>query len=279
LSEKNSLLRLLAAGSEPDAPADDVRTALRQAADLVARERPLLPPAEAALVDGLPGVLIFAAMTRSGAPVPTADAYAGLKATRPSAHDLESLHELSKRVLGALLQTERFAEEVQGIPPEQQSLGLQYAEAVLRQAEVVTRLEKLGSDAPLQSGLADPERERVDAFLLYRNLRGRFQTLDSLVASWRRLARLLADRPQSLQFEEYCDWLVRRDDLEEILMLLSPTTRRDIERGIRDLDERFAQSTISTPVAVRRASPWSAQRWWWYRRPEPIAPDFLARLP
>ena len=142
----------------------------------------------------------------------------------------------------------------------------------------MARLNNLGDDAPLQTALPAQERNRIAEFLLYRNLKGNFETLDSMVAAWQRFAETLRNHPESLGHEEYDDWLTKRDSLEEALSLLSPGTRKDVEARVRRLDERFAGATRAVSTSIRPHSPWRPQRWWWFRVPRDMGESFRARL-
>jgi hypothetical protein len=293
--ERSTILRLLAAGlsleaiterfsdrSDRRVTTDEVRTVLRQAATLMEEGASLLPPAQAAFVDHFPAVLAFATLTRSTPQGGSADASASLRgfsSSRPSVEDLGLLRSLSHRAIRAYLDEDDELSDLPGAgQPAQDSVALQYAEAVLRQAEVLARLNDLGEEAPLQTALPRPDRVRIDEFLLYRNLRGRFETLDSLVASWQRLIHALEAHPQSLQYEEYDNWLTVRDSLEDALSLLPPASRRGLEARVRPLDEGFVEATHAVPSTIKPTSPWRAQRWWWYRVPHPIHNDFQNRL-
>jgi hypothetical protein len=293
--ETSTVLRLVAAGLSPEAVAervsnrydqrvttDDVRSVLRYAAALMDDGASLLPPAKAAFVDHFQGVLAFATLTQSKAQDAFADASASFpsfRSARPSTEDLDRLRRLSHRVIRSYLgDCSDFTAFPEAERPEQRSVALQYAEAVLRQAEVIARLNGLGDDAPLQTALPIPDRNRIAEFLLYRNLRGHFETLDSLVAAWQRLVEALKDHPESVGYEEYDDWLTKRDSLEDALSLLSPGTRKDLEARVRQLDERFLEATHATPSVIKPASPWEPERWWWYRIPHRLGKHFQDRL-
>jgi hypothetical protein len=220
-------------------------------------------------LDDFHAVVAFAALTRgkpqSGSMTPPAD--------------LDRLRTLSERLIGRYLGDDGEANYTPGDPDSQQhSVALQYVEAVLRQGEVIQRLKGLGDDAPLHTALPEPDRKRTDEFLLYRNLRGTFETLDSLIAAWQRLGAALKDRPESLLYEEYDDWLTKRDSLEDVLSLLSPATRDDLEANVRRLDERFLEATRPVRTSIKHRSPWAPQRWWWYRVPNGLE-SWSGRVP
>ena len=294
-AEKSTVLRLLAAGLSPDAvaerlsgrfdqrlTAEDVRTVLRYAAALMDDGAALLPPAEAAFVDHFDGVLAFATLTQGKPRGRAGDASASLPVfggSRPSAETLGRLRRLSRTVISAYLaDTPELADAPSAKHPEQRSVALQYAEALLRQAEVIAGLNDVGDDAPLQASLPAPDRNRISEFLLYRNLRGTFETLDTLVAAWQRLIEALEDHPESLIPEEYNNWLDKRDSLEDALSLLSPGARRDLEARVRRLDDRFLEGTDATQSTIKPTSPWTLQRWWWYRVPHRLDRRFQNRV-
>ena len=292
--EKSTVLRLFAAGLSPEAIAqrvsdrfdqrlttEDVRTVLRETEVLMQGGASLLPPAEAAFVDQFPAVLAFATLTRpkpQGGSVDASAGFRGLRSSRPSADDLARLGRLSHRLIGRYLDDGGEVSDPGGAGQPEGSVALQYAEAVLRQAEVIARLNALVEEAPLQAALPAPDQNRIVEFLLYRNLRGHFETLDSLLAAWERLIDALTDHPESLLYEEYVDWLTKRDSLKDALVLLSPGSRSNLEARVRELDERFLQATKAIPTTIDPTSPWTPRPWWWYRIPQRLDKDFKTRL-
>jgi hypothetical protein len=280
LADPSSVLRLLAAGCSPQRVAErlsegfdehwtisDVWSVLRETAVLLEAEAPLSPPAEAAFHDHFEGVVAFATLTRGDA-------------GSPSPPELDRLRALARRVVQRYLDAGDDATHVATtvIPPGQQSVALQYAEAVLRQSEIMRRLASLGEGEPLQAALPEPDRRRVDAFLLYRGLRGRFQTVDSLVDGWQRLVDGLNDHPESILYEEYEDWLIQRDSLETALSLISPAPRGALELRVRELDQGFLATTRPAGSSIKTTSTWRAGPWWWFRVPSRMSESVEARV-
>jgi hypothetical protein len=294
-SEHSTVLRLLAAGLSLEAVAerlshrsdrrvttDQIRSVLRHTAGLMDDGASLSPPAEGAFLDHFQGVIAFARLaqgTERAAPAHSSSGVPDVGSYRPTTEDLHALSRLARRVIREHLgEGDEFTDLPDAGRSEQQSVALQYAEALLREAEVVARLNDLGDDAPLQTALPPADRNRIADFLLYRNLRGKFETLDSLVAAWQRFAGALEDHPETLVQDEYNDWLMKRDSLEEALSLLSPGPREDLQTRVRTLDERFVGATRGVSTSIRRASIWRPQRWWWFRVPRHMGDSFRIQL-
>lgn len=264
--EDDGVLRLLAAGMSLDAienrlsferartQADirrDVNSILAHAAALV-REKSLQPPAEAAFVEK----------------------------NNVAASELDSLRALSERLLRAW-NSESSESSLVPDPKRERThyTALRYAEAVVRQEEVLEALGRVApSNAPMQSTLTGPDRERIDAFLLYRNTKGRFETLDSLADLWDRSVSWLEKKGETYIHDEWVDRLTGRDSLDDALALISPTNRDGLESRVRPLDGRFAAATLALSTSIRPRSPWRPQRWWWFRVPRRMGESFLARL-
>ena len=234
-------------------------------------KKSLLPPTKAGFVDGFAGLLTQTALVRDRAPMPTGAAHAAQRDSGggPLVPNLDEIRQLAERLLTAYLSDDcdspdRPRPEVQ----DDHAIALRYVEALMRQEEVIQALDGVDpGNSPLHASLAAPARERIDEFLLYRSIMGRFHTLDTLVDEWERLVDALEDHPDALLREEYEDWLTTRDVLADALLMLPPPTRREAESEVRCLDSRFL--ALSRPVApsIRPASTWQVQRWWWFRMP------------
>jgi hypothetical protein len=237
----------------------------------ITSKKSLLPPTKAGFVDGFAGLLTQAALVRERAPMPT-----GVPQTpqsdsdgEPVVPDLDSIRQLAERLLTAYLvddcdSPDRPRPEVQ----EEHGIALRYVEALMRQEEVIQALAEVDpGNSPLHASLAGRDRERINEFLLYRSIMGRFHTLDTLVDEWKRLVNALEDHPDAVLREEYEDWLTARDALANALSMLPPPKRWEAESQVRRLDSRFL--ALSRPVAtpIRPASGWRVQAWWWFRVP------------
>jgi hypothetical protein len=253
---------------------------LYETAALLEAESPLTPPAEAAFVAHFRAIVAFGALTRGKLRALQADETSLLPTSAtPSASELDGVRRLSQKLIRTYLEG---GNEPTNLPetgrPDRESVALQYAEAVLRQEEVIQRLQTLGEGSPLQVALPEPDRERANEFLLYRNLRGPFETLDSLLTSWEQLVDALQDHAESVLYEEYDNWLTKRDSLEDALLVLSPASRKDLEVRVRVIDEGFVEVTQAVPTSVKPAAPWRPQRWWWYRVPARLDKHFQHRV-
>jgi hypothetical protein len=242
----DAVLRLLASGMSVDAiakqPSRDLLGILARAAALV-RERDLLPPAQAALLE-TPGV-----------------------ETPPS--ELDALRSLSEQVLRAYLAGSGNSDYA----------ALRYAEAIVRQELILDELSRIDpNSSPLQARLSGMDRKRVDDYLLYRNVKGRFETLDSLEERWERTVAWVVERGKTFTHDEYVDRLISRDSLATAVSLLSPGPRSTLDRRVTPLDRRFFESTRATSGSIRPRVPWRPQRWWWFRVPIVLGMQFQDRL-
>src|SRR5215213_608546 len=267
--EKSTAVRLLAVGLSPEVIVERVahpHDVLADAAVLMS-ERLLLPPSEAAFVDGFAVFLTMAMLTRDRGLRPGAAYAAALDdpRSRPSAADLAAMKELSQRLTNAFLANDRdSADFPKTRSDERHGVALRYVEAFLRQEEVIEALGTIGAqNAPLHAALTDSERQRVDEFLLYRSIRGRFHALDSLVGEWRTLVTALETHPDFIDRDEYVNWLIARDHLADALSLLRDAV--EPHNVVRGLDERFCVATRPLARSVHRRSPWQRQGWWWFR--------------
>jgi hypothetical protein len=264
--EDDGVLRLLAAGMSLDAiesrlvsergptPAGarrDPKAILDRAAALV-RDKSLLPPAEAAFLE------------KHGI----------------ATSELDQLRSLSERLLRTSI-SEASRSSVLPDPKHERRhyTALRYAEALVRQDEILDALSRVdSSNAPLQSGLTEPDRKRIDDFLIYRGTKGRFETLDSLTDVWERSVAWVEDKGESYTHDEFVDRLITRDSLEDALSLVSPAGREPLESRVRPLDQRFLHGTRAVSTSIRPPSPWRFQGWWWFRVPRRIGKSFQARL-
>jgi hypothetical protein len=268
-------------GIEQPLSTADLHAALADAAQ-TANERALLPPAEAAFVDGFGGIVARAALT-SDKPLTIREAVAGARdgaPIRPSNAELEDLRALSKRLLGAYLADEVDSPDFPR-PKEDESHGiaLRYLEALLRQEEIVAKLGDLDPEtSPLHCGPAQAERARIDDFLLYRGVTGQSKTLDSLIMDWQRFVERLESEPDRFVYEVYEDRLIRRDVLEDAIGLIDPHMRDCLERHVRPLDDRFFAATRAAAEPIGPRSPWKPRRWWWHRHPRRLHKNFVDRL-
>jgi hypothetical protein len=238
LEGKDGILRTLAFGHPAQGSPSEIERALSRAAALV-KDGTLLPPAEAAFLE---------------------KPHVGLDST-------ESLGPAALRLLEAQLSgaPKPGGEGEEKIGPY---VAYRYAEALLRQEEVLEALSRVNDlNAPVQAGLPEADRARLDDYLLYRNVGGRFETLDSLLVRWARAIASLEATPESWIPDIYVDWLHTRDALEDALSVLSPVVRHTVESGVRSSDEAFLTLTRSRPRAFSPASRWRLRRWWWFREP------------
>ena len=264
--EEDGVLRLLAAGMSLDAIENrlssegartqaggrrDLKVILAHAAALV-REKSFLPSAGAAFLE------------KNGV----------------ATSELQSVRSLSERLLQACI-SESSDSTLLPDPKHEQThyVALRYAEALIRQEEVVEALGRVdSSNAPLQNRLTGPDRKRIDDFLLYRNTKGRFETLDSLTDVWERSVAWVEEKGESYVHDEFVDRLLSRDSLEDALSLISPIQRGSLESRVRPLDDRFVGGTRAVSTSIRPRSPWQPQRWWWFRVPLRMGDAFRARL-
>lgn len=233
----------------------DVRAILTDAAALCRRAR-LSAPAEAAFVEK-PGI------------------------TEPWRSDLGSLRLRSAELLETLASTDSAGATL-GKPAENHEefvAALRYAEALVRQEDVNEALGRLDAEtAPMQTRLTGPDRKRVEDFLVYRNVRGRFETLDSLISLWERFVTRIEKTSQSYAYDDYTDRLVSRDSLEDAISLLSPLASGDVAHNVCSLDSRFAAATHEITAPLRTPDPWKPQAWWWFRVPRQIGDQFRSQL-
>jgi hypothetical protein len=239
LEGKDGVLRALAFGHPPRGSRSEIERALSRAAAL-ARDGKLLPPAEAAFLE----------KPRVG---------------------IDSSDGLGPATLRLLESQPSRASDLSGGEGEDKLVpyvAFRYAEALLRQEEVLEALSRVNElNAPVQAGLPDADRARLEEYLLFRNVRGRFETLDSLVGQWGRAVASLKARPDAWVADVYADWLHTRDSLEHALSVLSPETRNGIEGAVRGCDEAFLALTRTRATPFSTASPWRLRRWWWFREP------------
>jgi hypothetical protein len=294
--EKSAVIRLLATGLRTEAVAKrisgqvgaheqfSIRDLHEVLAEVVAilKERRLLPPAETAFSERYGVVLALAALRQETPRLLPAEA-ATLR-DNPHVHltaaDLDDLRISARRVVEAYLDhgnpSLEFPQPRRSKPHD---IALQYAEALLRQEEILEALKDVDpEDLPLQAALTGADRERVEDFLLYRNLMGRFETLDSLVDQWERSVVWLERDAESCDHEDFSDRLLSRDSLEEALMLISPESGQAGVGHIRALDERFVAASDPVSASIRPNSPWRPQRWWWFRVPHHMGDSFRIRL-
>lgn len=232
-------------------PRRELGSILAHSAMLV-REGSLFPPAAAAYCD------------KHGVPV----------------SEFEAIRSLSERLLRALTAPAGDASAFPD-PKRERShyLALRYAEALVRQEEVLETMGRVDStSAPLQDQLPDAERARLDEFLLYRNTSGRFETFDSLIDLWERTVIWVEDDGERYTHDEFVDRLHSRDSLEEALAVLSPAVRDDAGSRVPSLDQRFVDGTHPVSSSIRPASPWKRQSWWWFRVPPIMGKHFQIRL-
>jgi hypothetical protein len=243
----SGVLRVLAAGATLDELADrlatdprmvragatDPATILGDAAELV-REHLLLPPAQAAFVRDDPGSDAVLERLPTAATAALRDLLAG----------------------GAPTKT------------DERALALRYAAAVVDQQQILELLgEARASESSRHTMLSTPDRERVEAFLLYRSLNRPHQTLDSLTHTWEQLIEELEGDGAHHMYEEHVDWLTVRDSLETALSLLSPEGRSSIDPEINGLDARFLAATDAIGGSIDPPRSWEPQAWWWFRLP------------
>jgi hypothetical protein len=274
LGVNSAVLRLLATGvpllaiperlSKRRAPGFsvvDLRAVLTHARS-VARETSLLPPAEAAFF----GRHLL----------PPAGGFDGTPGVELSASDLDALRSRALDLIDKYLSDTRTATdepEPQGDPMD--SAALQYAEALLRQEEVISDLRRASADeASLHARITGTDRARFEELLLNRG----GTRLDFLVDMWSRFVRAVETEPESLGYEEYENWLSARDVLEDVISLLSPSARQTIETYVRPLDHSMFEATREAASSIRPRAPWQPQRWWWYRVPSPMGQYFKQRL-
>lgn len=265
-NEDDGVLRLLAAGVSLDMIANrlsfeysrrplgtrrDLEEILARAVTLV-RAKSLFPPAEAAFRE------------KNGV----------------AASELDSVRSLSERLLKACIAESRDSSSLPDPKREQAHYkALRYAEALVRQDEILEALGRVDSmNAPLQHRLTGTDRKRLDEFLLYRNTKGRFETLDSLSDLWEACVARVEDDGGSYVHDEFVDRLTGRDSLEHALSLLSPAARETVEARVRRFDDRFVQATRGVSTSIRPYSPWRSQPWWWFRLPRNMGESFQARL-
>jgi hypothetical protein len=294
--ERSTVIRLLAAGVPPSGIVDrlskrsephqgfspeDLKSVLSDAG-VALKEKRLLPPAETAFTEGFGAVLALASLSQEKprlSPAETASMH-GDRRIRPTATDLDELRTLAQRLIHAYLARDPASPEYPRPKTRvRHNIALRYAEALLRQEEILDGLEQIDPQAsPLQAALTGTDRGSIEGFLLYRNLMGRFETLDSLADQWERSVIWVENDPASYGHEDFSDRLISRDSLEDALGLLSPRSRRGLEHRIRLLDERFFAATQAVSVSTRPCSPWCSQRWWWFRVPRLLGESFQHRL-
>lgn len=273
LADTRGLLRLLAAGLSPPAIAarrtegshadiseSDVRAALA-GVDVLVRDTPLLSPARA----GFLGRRLL----------PPAGAFGGSPGIDVSVEHLDELRTLAVSLLTAHATHQETdpAEPTAQPAPSMRSAALQYAEAILAQAELIDTLEHAaGDDNSLHAALDPRDRLRLRDVLLYR---GR---TEPLTARWTRGVDAIQRRSPCVIHETYIDGLSARDAIEEAAGVLSPVGRATLDRRVRPADERLVNATRAVASSVCPSEPWRPQPWWWYRLPRDLSQSFRERL-
>lgn len=157
--------------------------------------------------------------------------------------------------------------------------ALRYAEALVRQEDVLEALGHVNRlTAPLHATLTGDDRRRLDDFLLYRNVKGRFETLDSLIDAWDRLVAGLARAPSSLTYDEFTDRLRSRDSLETAVAQVTPLARGPLVAAVAPLDRRYLEHTNAQASSIRRSAAWRVDPWWWFRVPRAPGSRFREQL-
>jgi hypothetical protein len=157
--------------------------------------------------------------------------------------------------------------------------ALRYAEALIRQEDVLEALSRVDAlAAPLHAALSDDDRRRLDEYLLYRNVKGRFETLDSLVGAWSRLVGSLARETSLLTYDEFTDRLLGRDSLETAMTQIAPVAREPLVDAVAPLDQSFVERTQRYARSIRRHGRWHADPWWWFRVPRAFGSQFEEQL-
>jgi hypothetical protein len=143
-----------------------------------------------------------------------------------------------------------------------------YAAALLKQEQFLEGVrEARATPTSMHSQLAGTDRQAIEEFLLHASMRGRVKTLDSLLCQWLRLVEHIERDETSLVSEEYVNWLISRDYLEDAVSLVSPPSHGLLESRVHPVDDRFLAATQPRPTPIRSGLAWKPERWWWYRTP------------
>jgi hypothetical protein len=226
------------------------------------RNHPLRPPAETQFY--------------KSALLPPAGASQGARGLELSPAHGDALRALAIDLIGAYL-GEGCKEGTRPDPGHVaiHSAALQYAEAVVRQEEILADLECAAADiSSMHSALVSGDEARIQDLCLYR----RSRRLDALLGSWESCVGSVERSSSSLMYEEYENWLDMRDVLEDMVEVLSPAGRQTLGHALAPLDERFLAATRDLSSSIRPRSRWRPQRWWWYRVPHRPSETFRERL-
>lgn len=229
---------------EPPASVEDLKEIVRRTAQL-ARGSRLLPPSEAAFLLG------------SGAQAP----------------ELDQLQALAVDLLNGYVSGSGLggAPDAQTTRPRR---AFKYAEALLQQEWAIEARD----GSRLRSELAADEQSRLDDCLLFWCVLAGPQTLEGWLDGWERLVLSVESQPKQVLPEEFDGLLPVRDRLAEAIALIAPSGKASLTSEVAALDERFRRATLPVERAIRTASPWSTQAWWWFRTPAVLSSAFQARL-
>jgi hypothetical protein len=81
-----------------------------------------------------------------------------------------------------------------------------------------------------------------------------------------------------LTIYDYINDITVRDDIAEMMQLLTETGKSRLAEWVDPIDERFLRATREVPLPVSYPSAEPRDRWWWYRIPERLGEDLASDL-
>lgn len=250
----------------PAVSLEDVRSALRQAATHI-ENTPLLEPVQAGFVI-------------SSSPPPAASSAEARRASTPpeiAEAELPNLREAARSLIAEYLNGPGVPRALRTEAAAWQgSIALRLAERLLLQEEGLAELAAAARDpSSVHSRLTPGDRALVDAALLAR---GRVVRIDAWISSWTKAISGLIAHPNTITYEDHEERLIRRDALEDVLALLSPSAVRTVREPVSELDGQFLAMTQDAGASISPPRPWRPQRWWWYRIPRHPGHAFRDRI-
>jgi hypothetical protein len=101
--------------------------------------------------------------------------------------------------------------------------------------------------------------------------------LIGLLENWSDVVAYI-ERGYNLTIEDYENDIWRRDDIDEVMQLLSEAGRKAYAELLAPIDERFVQATFEVPIPISPLAEGSLERWWWRRVPKRMGDDMLEWL-
>jgi len=81
-----------------------------------------------------------------------------------------------------------------------------------------------------------------------------------------------------LTIYDYINDITVRDDIAEMMQLLTEAGKSRLAEWVDPIDERFLRATREVPLPVSYPSAEPRDRWWWYRIPKRLGEDLASDL-